>query len=524
MKKTLLYLSLFVFTGFNAKGQVTLTKNWEIKPAATGSLIGVASLETTIAYNRVTNKLYLPERNNKISILNPDGTLSSPSTLATLTSAQHAGWGSAYKYTKIRVTADGVIYACNMTLSAGTAYIYRWASENDANPTVSAIAVSARTGDSFAVSGTGANTIIYLSGSGNNEIYVCNTVDGVNFTLHHKITGLGGSGVTTEARSSISPVSNSLASDLWINTLNVEARRISSNSAGTITESRVIVTSLIDQKYSTVEYFEEGGEKYLAVSGAHDAVLGMNFKLYKITAFPNPTTAVVEVASGTLTPGSYTTNANAYADVTFVKNANGTYTFYHLSSNNGLASYTTSGTLPVSLTTFNAALQNGQSKLIWSTSSESNNKGFEILRSTDGMSFEVIGSVPSKAVNGSSDETLVYDFVDVNPAYGLNYYRLNQVDLNGGSSLSAIKSVDHALVAADVVVYPNPTTEFVNIRAKAKVPLVLRLYDLAGKELVNKTSVESLTQLSLQHLSAGIYILKISDSEKVISSTKINKQ
>src|SRR5690606_18361945 len=221
-------------------------------------------------------------------------------------------------------------------------------------------------------------------------------------------------------------------------------------------------------------------QKYLAVTGAHDAILGMDFKLYRITDFPNPATAVTEIASGKLEPSGYTTNGNAYADIAFVKNENGTYTFYQLSTNNGLASYTTTTVLPVSLSSFTASIgANGQSKLIWSTSSESNNKGFDILRSTDGANFEVIGSVSSKALNGNSNETLLYEYVDANPANGTNYYRLKQIDLNGASSLSEIKSVNYMLSAADVSIYPNPATDFVNVKSEGARLLKVYVYDLS---------------------------------------------
>ncbi|MFD1630324.1 T9SS type A sorting domain-containing protein [Pseudopedobacter beijingensis] len=524
MKKRLLYLFVLVaLTGYNAKGQVTFTKDWEIKPAATGSLIGIAGSETTIAYNKVTHKLYLPERNNKISILKPDGTLSSPATLTTLTPADHEGWGKSYKYTKIRVTSDGVIYACNMTTGAGVVYIYRWASETDAAPTVSSINVDARTGDSFAVSGTGTGTIIYLSGSSNNEIYVCNTVNGKDFALHHKITGIGGSGTATEARSSISPVTNSLTSDLWINTLNVEARRISSNAAGVITDTKSIATSLIDQKYSNAEYFEEGGDKYLAVSGAHDAVLGLNFKLYKITSFAMPSTAsVTEVGSAVLAPTAYTANLNAYADVAFVKNVNGTYTFYHLDTNNGLAAYTSEGALPVSLSDFTASIKNGRNTLIWKTHSESNNDKFEVQRSGDGQNFETIATVYSKAENGNSNTVLDYQYIDENPLSGINYYRLKQLDKDGSVNIHAVKSINNGLSA--ITVSPNPTKDIVFISNAAQVALDYQVTDIAGKVILSGKSVNSKIEVSLKDLKPAIYLVKVLDSGQLTSTFKVIKQ
>ncbi len=521
MKKTLL-LAFTVLVGFSSYGQGPLTKKWEIKPDATsGALVGMSNLQTTIAYNKVTDKLYLPERNNKINILNPvDGTLSSPATLATLNTAPE--WTGSYRYTKIRVDANGVIYACNMTLGAGTAYIYRWASEADLAPTVSAITVTARTGDSFAISGTGTGTIIYLSGSSNNDIYVCKTADGVNFTLDHKIAVSGTAG-TTNARSSISAVSNSLTSDLWINTLNVEAKRITTNAAGVITATEPIVTSLINQKYSHAEYISEGTEKYLAVAGAHDAVLGLDFKLYKITDFPTPNTAVTEVGSGVLAPTAYTTNANAYADVAYKKNADETFTFFHLQANNGLAAYTTATALPVSLTSFAASFTNNQNSLAWSTASENNNAGFEIESSTDGVSFSNIGFVASKG-SGNSSEVLTYSFQDKLAASGTTYYRLKQVDKNGAFTYSNVKYVNNTLSSDHAVsVHPNPTSDYVTITGADAAGVTVQLFNSNGSE-INTGSLLQGNKLDMSSLNTGIYVLRILNNGVLLQTTKLVKQ
>lgn len=528
MRKIVLCLLLIGLT-CKSFSQGPLTKNWEKLSAATGSIVGTAGLETTIAYNKVTDKLYLPERNNKISIINPsDGSLSSPATLTTLTTAP--AWTQSFKYTKIRVTDDGVIYACNMTTGAGTVYIYRWASETDATPTTSAITVTARTGDSFAVTGTGVNTIIYLSGSANNEIYVCKTSDGVNFTLDRKITGIGGTSTSTHARSSISAVSNSVTSDLWINTLNVEARRITVDGTGAITATSAVASVTIDQIYSNAEYLQEGPDKFLAVTGAHNATLGIQFKLYKITNFSSPpTTGVTEVGSGVLgnpptTPFTYVTNANGYADVAYKKNANGTYTFYNLICNNGMAAYTTASTLPVSLTSFTAGLSNGVSKLSWTTTSESNNSGFEIQKSTDGQEFTAIGFVASKAAQGNSSSIINYSYEDKAASVGTQYYRLKQIDLNGDFEYSAIKSVNISLSAAEIKIYPNPVGATLSLDA----PLHLRganykVYNLAGQELL-KGKIDGITQIEVSNLLPSTYFIKIISAQKEIQSLKFIKQ
>ncbi|WP_017256863.1 T9SS type A sorting domain-containing protein [Pedobacter arcticus] len=525
MRKLLLAFVAVIVGGY-AYAQGPLTKNWEVKALVTGSLVGTASLQTTIAYNSVTEKLYLPEKNNKISILKPsDGTISSPATLTTLSGG---AWAASYKYNKIRVTTAGVIYACNMTVptgptattTAGTVYIYRWGSEADASPVTSAISVIGRTGDSFAVSGTGVNTIIYISGAANQLIYVCKTADGTNFVLDHTITLTN----PADARSSISAVSNSLTSDLWINTLNVEAKRISSNAAGVVGTTSSIVTGLIDQKYANAEYIQEGSRKFLAVSGANDAVLGLDFKLYEITDFPTPNTAVTLVGSGVLAPAAYTANANAYADVAYKKNLDNTYTFFHLASNNGLAAYTTASALPVTLTSFAASFTNNQNSLTWSTASENNSLGFDVESSTDGTGFSKIGFVASKN-DGNSSSALSYAFQDKSATAVTTYYRLKQVDKDGRFEYSGIRSVKNPLVDNQNVfaVYPNPTTDYVEIAGANTDGVTIQLFTTMGKE-VNISNLLQGNRLDMTSLNAGIYVLRISENGQLLQTSKLVKK
>ena len=533
MRRSVLFFLIAFMSGFYSYSQGPLTKNWEILSSATaGALIGTASQQTTVAYNKTTEKLYLPERNNKISILNPlDGTLASPkSELTVLTTAP--AWTQSYKYTKIRVTDQGVIYACNMTTGAGTVYIYRWASEADETPTTSAITVGSRTGDSFSVTGSGVNTVIYLSGSGNSSVYVCTTTDGINFTLSKTITLAAAS----DARSSISAVSNGTSSDIWINAPNIETKRISTDATGAITSSKSIASATVNQVYANTEFIQEGSEKYLAVTGAvigasYNATtgLGFDFKLYKVTDFASPpTTGVTEVGTGKLSdnpaasPNTFFQNANAYADVAYKKNGNGTYTFYNVIASNGLAAYTTATPLPVTLTSFLASLTNNQNTLNWTTSSENNSAGFEIESSTDGVTFNNIGFVASKG-SGTSSGVSTYAFQDKNAASGTTYYLLKQVDKDGKFEYSAIKYVNNTLSTSGFSIYPNPAVDYVEISGADMSGVTLQLFTTNGAE-INTSGLLDGNRLNVSGLTTGIYILRISKDGQINQTSRLIKQ
>jgi hypothetical protein len=69
------------------------------------------------------------------------------------------------------------------------------------------------------------------------------------------------------------------------------------------------------------------------------------------------------------------------------------------------------------------------------TAGETNSARFDIQRSSDGTNYSTIGSVNAA---GNSSGNLNYDFTDPNPTQGNNFYRLKQVDLDGGTEYSNI--------------------------------------------------------------------------------------
>jgi hypothetical protein len=110
--------------------------------------------------------------------------------------------------------------------------------------------------------------------------------------------------------------------------------------------------------------------------------------------------------------------------------------------------------LPVELSAFSAAEKKRVVYLYWKTESESGNDHFDIERSTNGIDFEKISEVPSKAANGDSRVAIEYQATDKDLKDPLYYYRLKQVDKNSDSKHFKIISV--RVSAAELYIYPNP--------------------------------------------------------------------
>lgn len=178
----------------------------------------------------------------------------------------------------------------------------------------------------------------------------------------------------------------------------------------------------------------------------------------------------------------------------------------------------TQSVLPVSLNEFTAKLQtNGSVSLIWDTFSELNNDYFEISKSTNGQDFGVISIIKGK---GTSAKRNTYSHLDKVPFNGDNYYKLVQVDLDGKRTEFGIRSVKIGLTGeAKVIIYPNPSNNFINLSYKKGEFFKASLLDLSGKLIISESITQTSESLSfnLSDLPSSIYLIKLEGKEKVVS-------
>lgn len=164
--------------------------------------------------------------------------------------------------------------------------------------------------------------------------------------------------------------------------------------------------------------------------------------------------------------------------------------------------------LPIKLLDFTATnLNNQQVQLNWTTETETNNKTFEIERSTDGVTYTIIGQVPG-AINSST--ALQYEWTDDAPAKGKNFYRLQQVDLDGNSSYSNVDVVEIGGVLK-LSVYPNPVKDVLTILNPTGLTIrEVVVYTTSGVALSKLAPTSTGTvQISASGWAAGLYLVKV---------------
>ena len=190
------------------------------------------------------------------------------------------------------------------------------------------------------------------------------------------------------------------------------------------------------------------------------------------------------------------------------------------------------GPLPVKLVSFTAYKNTaGNVDLKWITATETDNKAFEIQRSTDGVNFTTIQTVSSKATGGNSAVTLNYAAVDATASTlqkQILYYRLKQVNINSVYTFSQVNKVYFDKGFYVGTVYPVPFTTFMNIdvMTETRTPVTITLYSGDGKVVTTSTLFATTGANSYQftpraNLKSGVYVLKIVQGNNVYTQ-KVN--
>jgi hypothetical protein len=192
-------------------------------------------------------------------------------------------------------------------------------------------------------------------------------------------------------------------------------------------------------------------------------------------------------------------------------------------------SYKNENPLPVELLFLTAQCSGDQVEVIWQTASEINNRGFVIEKSIDFDSFNQIGFVQGA---GNSNSILSYSFVDYEPVVGNNYYRLKQIDSDGGFKYTDIvvaSCSDNEFATPVFDVYPNPTKEMINISGE-NLPgenAIVSIYNIIGS-LIWQTTESTVSGIAfirfdMTGLPPAMYVVKIISGD-FVAVKKVEKQ
>lgn len=127
-------------------------------------------------------------------------------------------------------------------------------------------------------------------------------------------------------------------------------------------------------------------------------------------------------------------------------------------------------------------------------------------------------SIPATITDG---QTVGYTFTaDIPVAYNITNMKavVLLLDATSGEIINAAGpfSINGTLgtsatnvTANDVNIYPNPAKDFIKVQAKGKVDL--KIFDTSGRVVVEKSGVEPNTEISIQSLIKGAYMVSIQE-------------
>ena len=166
------------------------------------------------------------------------------------------------------------------------------------------------------------------------------------------------------------------------------------------------------------------------------------------------------------------------------------------------------GPLPIELYEFDLFIEREEVGVYWSTQSEAATDFFRVERSSNGESWETIGTVQA---SGNSNTLLTYEFIDKNPKEGMSYYRLTSYDLDGVISYKGVRSVE---AHHELTVYPNPTKGELFIRNGGELSLgKIVVMDVYGRIVGQFYSEQEELKIVTKDWKSGVYYL-ITESGK----------
>lgn len=189
--------------------------------------------------------------------------------------------------------------------------------------------------------------------------------------------------------------------------------------------------------------------------------------------------------------------------------------------------YLSAAVLPVTFANFTGTKRGTVNDLVWVTANETNNAGFEIERSADGRTFSKIAFVASRAVNGTSNQSLSYTATDAFVLAGTNHYRLKQIDKDGKTSFSAVVTIagNKPGKLSIGTVYPNPAVDVLNLQIATPNSVTAQIIVLStGGKVVgtfNKGLAvgDNMVTIPVQNLSKGTYFVKVIDNNGDYTNT-----
>ena len=174
-------------------------------------------------------------------------------------------------------------------------------------------------------------------------------------------------------------------------------------------------------------------------------------------------------------------------------------------------------TLPLQLINFSAVADGARSRIFWTAQGETGVQAYRVLRSLDGRNFDLLEEVSGKESSGGSNDYMVYDRL---PAKGQNYYKLQELDVQGNLHELGIRAVNMGLDKSGFLLFPNPGSGpfFLDVGDLVAGKLKVSLLDAQGRIVSQEQVAVNKAQqrypiLRRMVLAKGMYVLRVQGAD-----------
>lgn len=267
----------------------------------------------------------------------------------------------------------------------------------------------------------------------------------------------------------------------------------------------------------------------LSGSDAEDCNLGCTLSTRSVIIDTVPSNSDLYYNNVLLTDGQLISNFNpALFEIRVTNSSTGdsiiyfSYSFVDVAGRKGLnpARYELSWNwpLPADGLVAKVNLNNNIATVSWSTQSEQNTNYFVLERSLDNINYYVTGNIV-KAIGNSTTKQLYEqpDNISNLTQQAIIYYRVKLFDLDGKVKYSNVLPL-RLSQKPGVTIRPNPFTSAISISitTERETSLDIRLTDINGRTIKKisqsaKKGISMITFGGLEQLSAGVYIVEVTD-------------
>lgn len=167
--------------------------------------------------------------------------------------------------------------------------------------------------------------------------------------------------------------------------------------------------------------------------------------------------------------------------------------------------------LPIELISFTGKSDEHKNILQWTTATEINNDYFSLERSGNANYFETIATIGGA---GNSTQQQNYNYIDLYPPDGINYYRLKQTDFNGDFSYSNVIALENKKAQSDIPVLYFSQNEITVALTNSKSDFEITIVNAIGQIILK---IQNENKINISRISSGIYFIKITQENNLFT-------